>query len=196
MLIAGCVNEDVQAPVEQVRAAAFRAAEAPTLTVYTMISNRDGRGGHSALMVSGSQRVLFDPAGSWFHPSAPERGDVFYGMTPWHVNFYEDYHARPTYHVVKHELAVSPEMAERALALVQANGTAPKATCARNVSRILRELGFTDVGRTWYPEVMMRDVARIPGIRESKIFDDEEDPWSPERGARARDVAQELLADG
>ena len=195
LALAGCVNEDVQAPLAQAQAAAYRAPGQPTLTIYTMISNRDGRGGHSALMVSGSQRVLFDPAGSWYHPTAPERGDVFFGMTPGLVEFYEDYHARPTHHVVKQEIAVSPEIAEQALGLVQAHGTAAKATCGQSVSGILRELGFSNVSRAWFPERIMRDVADIPGVRETKRYDDEEDPWSPERGARAAAAAATILAD-
>lgn len=195
LALAACVNEDVQAPLERVGAAAFRAPDAPMLTVYTVISNRDGRGGHSALMVSGSQRVLFDPAGSWYHPQAPERGDVFYGMVPGLVAFYEDYHARPTHHVVIQEVPVPPEVAERALRLVEAHGTASHATCARAISGILRELGFSSVGRTWFPEAMMEDVASLPGVRERKMFDDERDPWSPEQGARAAAIAVERLAD-
>nr|WP_238941290.1 hypothetical protein [Jannaschia sp. Os4] len=179
----------------QAQAAAYRAPGAPTLTVYTMISNLSGRGGHSALMVSGSQRVLFDPAGSWYHPTAPERGDVFFGMTPGLVEFYEDYHARPSYHVVKHEIAVDAATAERALQLVQAHGTAGKATCGQSVSGVLRELGFTSVKRAWFPERVMRDVAALPGVRETKRFDDVEDPWSPERGARAQAIALEKAAE-
>lgn len=194
LALAACVNEDVQAPLEQAQRAAYRAPGGPTLTVYTVVSNRNGKGGHSALMVSGSQRVLFDPAGSWYHPTAPERGDVHFGMTGGLVEFYEDYHARPAWHVVKHEIAVSPAVAEQALRLVQAHGTAPKATCGRSVSGILGQLGFA-VREQWYPVPIMNEVARIPGVRETKIFDDVEDPWSPEKGARAREVAAELLAD-
>jgi hypothetical protein len=59
-----------------------------------MLRSETGTGAHSALVVDdGTQRLLFDPAGGWFHPAAPERNDVLYG-------FYLQWHARETHHVV------------------------------------------------------------------------------------------------
>lgn len=180
-LLTACGADNVFAPQAEVDSRAFRAEGPPKLTLITAINNRSGAGGHSALMVSGSQRVIFDPAGTWHHPTAPERGDVIFGITPTMLEFYIDYHARPTYHVVRQEITVSPALAEQALALVQAHGPASKATCGQSVSGILRELGFTQVSRRWFPDRIMDDFADVPGVVETKIFDDTEDPHSPER---------------
>ncbi|MEL6585073.1 MAG: hypothetical protein AAFY65_16925 [Pseudomonadota bacterium] len=193
LALAGCGADNVYAPLEEVSARAYRAEGPPTLTLITAINNRSGQGGHSALMVSGSQRVIFDPAGTWWHPTAPERGDVLFGITPTMLEFYSDYHARPTYHVVFQELTVSPEMAEQALALVQAHGPASKATCGQSVSGILQELGFTNVRRAWYPHKIMRDFANVPGVQERKVFDNEVDAHSPD-GPRVARVLDDGIA--
>ncbi|WP_179378672.1 hypothetical protein [Jannaschia marina] len=185
-VLAACGADNVYAPLEEVERRAYRAEGPTTLTLFTAINNRSGAGGHSALMVSGSQRVIFDPAGTWHHPTAPERGDVIFGITPTMLEFYVDYHARPTYHMVSQEITVSPEVAERALQLVQAHGPANKATCGQSVSGILQELGFNQVNRRWYPDRLMNDFAAVPGVRTSKVFDDTIDPHSPERPTVAR----------
>ena len=174
-VLAACGADDVYAPMAEVEARAYRAGGEPTLTLLTAINNRDGSGGHSALMVSGSQRVIFDPAGTWWNPAAPERGDVAFGITPAMLDVYVDYHARPAWRMVIQEIPVTPEVAERALALVQAHGPAGKATCGRAVSGVLRELGFDTVGRTWFPKRIMRDFAALPGATERVVRDDTED---------------------
>lgn len=180
-VLAACGADNVYAPMTEVSSRAYRDAGPAKITLMTAINNRSGSGGHSALLISGSQRVIFDPAGTWHHPTVPERGDVLFGMTPTMLEFYLDYHARPTYHMVLQEITVSPEVAERALQIVQAHGPASKATCGQSVSGILQQLGYTQVKRRWYPDKIMRDFASVPGVTERKIFDDTEDPHSPER---------------
>ena len=69
-------------PVEQVQAVAYQDPGGPKLTLITVDNNRSGGGAHTALMVSGSQRVLCDPAGSFRPDWVTEHGDVIYGMTP------------------------------------------------------------------------------------------------------------------
>ncbi|KIT17087.1 hypothetical protein [Jannaschia aquimarina] len=186
LALAGCGADNIYAPLEEVQSRAWSEPGPTKLTLITAINNRSGSGGHSALMISGSQRVIYDPAGTWWHPVAPERGDVKYGITPQLLDFYVDYHARPTYHVVMQEITVSPEIAERALRLVQERGPASKATCGQVVSGVLRDLGFTQVRQGWFPDRIMRDFANVPGVNESKVFDDTVDPWSPERPGVAR----------
>ncbi|MEM9796110.1 MAG: hypothetical protein AAF919_06455 [Pseudomonadota bacterium] len=185
-LLVGCGADNVYAPMEEVQRRAYAADGPATLTLITAINNRSGQGGHSALMISGSQRVIFDPAGTWWHPTAPERGDVIFGITPTMLDFYVDYHARPTYHVVLQEVTVPRETAETALRLVQAHGPAPKATCGQSISGVLQELGFTPVRRAWFPDRIMRDFETVPGVQTEKVFDDTVDPHSPERPGVAR----------
>jgi len=96
LILAACA-EPVSAPDADVQRAAFRYDAPPSITVITVISNRSGAGAHSALLINGSQRVMFDPAGTFHHPQLPERNDVIYGMQPKALEFYLDYHARETF---------------------------------------------------------------------------------------------------
>lgn len=181
LFVSACGADKVFAPEDQVQRAIYRSDEPPSITLYTMINNRSGEGGHAALLVNGSQRVLFDPAGSWKLASAPERHDVLYGMTPAALTHYIDYHARPTYHVVEQKKFVSPQVAELALRLVQENGAVPKAMCANSVSGILRELpGFENTSRTYFPARLSRNFAETQvGLQTRKYFDDVEDNSRP-----------------
>lgn len=145
-----------------------------TLTLFTVIANGSGAGAHSALMVNGSQRVLFDPAGSWHHPNLPERNDVHYGITDIAVDFYIDYHSRVTYHTVVQEIVVSAEVAELALRAVQEFGAVPKAMCTNSVSQILRTLpGFESLPQTLFPRTLSAAFAELPGVSEEKFYDDD-----------------------
>ena len=105
--LSGCAAERVWAPDDAVARAAYRHDGPPRLTLFTMINNRTGAGAHTSLMINGSQRVIFDPAGSFKHETLPERHDVVYGITPPVADVYTRYHARKTYHVKVQELDVS-----------------------------------------------------------------------------------------
>lgn len=174
--LAACGAKSIIAPEAEVQRAIYRADGPPSLTLYTMINNRSGEGGHSALMVNGSQRVLFDPAGSWYNRTVPERNDVLFGMTPLMEQYYRDYHARETYHLVIQTVEVSPEVAEKALRDVQAHGAVPQAFCANSVGKILSGLpGFESLDRTMFPARLSRSFAKFPGIVTVTQFDSDPD---------------------
>ena len=171
--LAGCGGGvAVYDPPAEVQARAWVEPGPPTITLLTAINRRTGDGGHSALMISGAQRVMFDPAGSWTNRTVPERGDVLYGITPTILEFYTDYHARPTYDMVLQSITVSPEMAARAIAAVEANGPVGKVRCGIAVSGILNELGFAQVAPRWRPDRIMDDFATIPGATREVVRDD------------------------
>ena len=161
---------------ETVSRAAYVHDGPPALTLYTMINNRSGAGAHSSLMINGSQRVIFDPAGSVRLSAVPERNDVLYGVTPGVADFYARAHARETYHVVIQRVEVSPEVAERALQLALQNGPVASAQCALRTSSILRQLpGFETVGSTWFPKRLMEDMAELPGVQTTRLFEEDDD---------------------
>jgi hypothetical protein len=175
-VLAACTAERVWAPDADVQSALYRHPGPPELALITMINNRNGRGGHSALVVNGSHRVLFDPAGSWYHRTTPERNDVFFGLTPRMFDLYVYYHARETYHVVIQRIPVSLEVANRTLALVQEAGPVPAANCSRSIGEVLRQIpGFESLTVNWYPESMMDEFARLPGVTTQRIFHDAPD---------------------
>jgi hypothetical protein len=177
LILVGCEGADTtMAPDDVVARAAYSPGGQPTITLYTMVSNDTGAGGHTAVMINGSQRVLYDPAGSWRHPLVPEQGDVHFGFTEFMRSFYIDFHARTTYHVVVQELPVSLAQANAAIAAVRAQGAAPPAYCARYTSTALNRVpGLEGLGTTWYPVSLMERFAEVPGVRTEKIFDDDPD---------------------
>lgn len=182
LALAACGGERVFAPDEDVTRALY-VHDGPTeITLYTMVSNRTGQGGHSALLINGSHRVLFDPAGSWWHRTSPERHDVFYGITPTLEAFFIDYHARETYHVVIQRVSVPPQVAEQAIRLAERAGPVPNAYCANAVSGLLRELpGFETLPRTFFPVTLSEAFGRLPGVRTERVFDDSPDASPEER---------------
>jgi len=131
LTLAACGAEPKWAPEEQVQAARYVHDGPPAITLFTVINNRSGSGAHSGLMINGSERIMFDPAGTWNHPRIPERNDVHFGITPRIVNFYIDYHARETFRVVEQTVVVSPGIAELVAQRAKAYGAVPKAQCAR-----------------------------------------------------------------
>ena len=156
LFLAACGAESVYAPEEDVQRAIYRHDAPPSITVLTVVSNRDGSGGHSALLINGSQRLIFDPAGTWHHPQIPERNDVHFGMKDAAVEFYKDYHARETWHVVSQEIPVSADVAEMAIQRALNYGAVPKAYCTQANTDILRSLpGFEGVPKTFYPVKLM-----------------------------------------
>lgn len=195
--LAGCAVEEVWAPDEAIQRAVYVPGGTPTVTLVTMISNSNGTGGHSALIIDGAQRVVFDPAGSWFHPMIPERNDVLYGMGEPFMGFYMDYHARETYHVVLQERDVSPQTAAALIAAVQSNGAVPQAQCSLSISRILsRQPEFASVGTSWFPGRTMERFGQLPGVRESRIYDDDSDNNLELLQAQARAAQSQAIAAG
>ena len=171
LFLAACGAKSVMAPEADVQRAIYHHDAPTSVTLFTMINNRSGEGGHAALLVNGSQRVLFDPSGSWFHRNAPERNDVLFGMTPRMVEIYNDYHARETYHVVMQTIAVPPEVAEQVLRDVQAKGPVPAAFCSNSVSAILKGTpGFEELKGSIFPAKLMRSFATLPGVTTQKVF--------------------------
>lgn len=175
-LVVACTPYSDNAPDDVVAQVAYRHDGPPKITLFTMINNRTGAGAHSSLMINASQRVVFDPAGSVRHPRIAERDDVLFGITPAVAEFYESAHARITYHVVIQEIEVAPEVAERALQLALARGRVAGGFCSQATSGILTQLpGFESIRPSFFPNNTMSQFARIPGVTERKLFEDDDD---------------------
>lgn len=176
LALAACGAEPKWAPEEQVQAARFVADEPPSVTLYTVVSTSSGTGAHSAILVNGSERLIFDPAGTWHHPKLPERNDVHFGMTDKALAFYIDYHARKTYDVIEQRVEVSPEVAELVLRRVKEYGAVPKAMCTQATSSVLRGVpGFQSMPSTWYPKKLADAFGELPGVTTRRITDDDDD---------------------
>ncbi|WP_245729461.1 hypothetical protein [Salinihabitans flavidus] len=160
---------------EEVSRAIFRHDGPPKLTLYTMLNNDTGAGAHSSILINGSQRVAFDPAGSFRKEGIVSHDDVVYGMTPYMVDVYTRFHARKTYHVVVQELEVSPQVAEMALQKALAYGPVSQAQCAYATSDLLSQLpGFGDIGRTYFPKRLIDDFA-AKGATIQRLYEYDDD---------------------
>lgn len=176
LALSACTAEPKWATDEAVTRAAYVHDGPPSVTLFTVINNRSQEGAHAALLINASQRVMFDPAGTWHHPRLPERNDVHFGMTPKMVNFYIDYHARESFRVIEQTVLVSPQVAQMVLERAKAYGAVPKAQCARSVGSILNGVpGFKSIPVSWYPKKVMEAFGRLPGVTQRTITDTDAD---------------------
>ena len=174
--LSACAAESVYAPQSAVDAARFVAEPPTSITLFTVINNRNGSGAHSGLLINASQQIMFDPAGTWQHPLVPERNDVHFGITPRLVNFYIDYHARETFRVIEQKVVVTPGVAELIKQRAEAYGAVPKAQCSNSVSAILHGVpGFESLGSTWFPKKLSEEFGKLPGATTRTITDDSAD---------------------
>lgn len=175
-LLSGCAGDPTgDAPPEAAAAAAVSVPGPKSITVFTMVNNRTGKGGHSALLINGSQQVIFDPAGSFRDPRLVERKDVLYGVTPGWAAAYKSAHARASHHVVSQKFEVTPAQAEKALNLALGYGSVPGAFCTQATTDILSQIsGFEEVDRTYYPEKLMAQLASRSDVQTTRLYENDE----------------------
>lgn len=175
--LAACGADQRFDPQPQVDAARYVAGPPTYITLYTGVNDRNGSGAHAALLVNASERVLFDPAGTFVHPRAPIQHDVHFGMTNDIIASFLDYHARDSatekFHVIERTLIVPAGTAELILARVKANGAVPKAQCAQSISAILRDIpGFEGLPSTMFPVPLGEAFGEIPGVTTRKVTEE------------------------
>lgn len=169
LLLAGCEVYQPASP-EEISRARYVSEEPPSITLVSMVNTRTGKSAHSALLINGSERVLYDPAGTFTHPDLPRRGDIHYGITPRFLDYYERYHARHSHFVHSQTVYVSRATADRVLANAQAIGPTPKMLCNTSVAAALKPVPpFTEVRSSIFPEASREDFARISGVRDSYV---------------------------
>lgn len=171
--LAACTKPAVWAPDEEVMAARYVHRGPPSITFFNVIANESGTGEHAALMINASQRVLFDPAGSWRHPESPEQHDVHFGFNDRQLHRYIYYHARATHYVRQHYIELPPEHAELILQLARRAGPVSDGFCARSIGEILQQVpGFEHMPVAFQPNRLSDAFARLPGVREEHIRSD------------------------
>ena len=150
---------------ETLAAVSYRNEGPRTLTLLTMVNNQSNAGAHTSLVIGASERVLFDPAGSFKAQGVPERGDVLYGISPRTEQIYISAHSRSSHRVIAQTIEVTPEQAEMAYNLARANGPVPGAFCTNSTSALLSKIpGFESIGVNFYPKKLMEDFAALPGV--------------------------------
>ena len=181
--LSGCAvlfeDKTPQASDAEMAALSYVSADPPSLTLVTSISNRDNSGAHTALIINGPERAVFNPAGSWRHPLAPEQGDFHRNFSPGMEKWFFDYHARETYRIRAQTVEVPMAVAAQALEAARASGSVPPAQCTRAITQILDDLpGFDGFGVTWWPLRASTRFADLPGVTTVLYTDDSPDDWS------------------
>ena len=179
LFLIGCGGpaEPRWAPDGEILKYAYRDDGPTELRLYTVVSTRNGSGAHSGLLISTPrERILFDPAGTFKLPFAPERNDVHYGITPRALAVYIDYHARETYDVIEQRIPVTAAQADKIAQLAKAYGPVPKAQCSVAINRILQQVpGFEAMRITYFPNATRDQFALLPGVTTRVISDDDAD---------------------
>lgn len=177
LMLAGCAGQAVWAPEESVAAVRHRHPGPPQITLVTCLNNDSRSGAHTGLILNASERVIFDPAGSFRFDGMAERNDVVFGATDAVVARYAAFQASEAYHAILLTKPVSPEVAEAALRGVLAAGPVPKVQCTRVTANVLRALpGFEGLRTTWLPDNLMRQFARLPEVTSEFVYLDQ-DKW-------------------
>ncbi len=165
--LAACGADHKFASDADVAKARYSPGPPASITLITSINGRSGAGAHSALLINGSERVLYDPAGSWELKDglAPERNDLHYGITPPVLATYLDFQASTVFHVIEQTILVPQSVADQAIAVSAAHGSAPKADCSQSISTILHQVpGFEAVGGSFFPKALSRNFGKLSGV--------------------------------
>lgn len=173
LFLVACVNNTIAPPAE-VAAARFVNEEPPFVSLITMINTKTNSGEHSALLINGSQQVLYDPAGTFRHSRALRSDDIMYGITPGLADYYNSYHARFGYYVKIQKLSISLEQADAMIRRTQAEGAVPKLTCGRATSDILNDFPqFAHIGTTYFPGSVMTQFGKVAGVETTIVREDD-----------------------
>ena len=125
----------------------------------------NGDAAHTALLINGSQRVIYDPAGTFRDKDVPERADLLYGITPAKLDRYIDYQAEEGLLWLMQTKVVAPEVAEAAIRAAIEVGAAPGGFCARNSAEILSKTpGFQSIPVEFWPKKVKDAFAALPGV--------------------------------
>ena len=170
LVLAACGADNKWASDDAVARARYVDPGRPSITLFTSVNTRSNTGAHNGLMINGSQRVLWDPAGSFEQPSVPERHDVLYGMTPVMLSYYVDFQGSAPFQVVEQTVYVTPEVAEQVMQAAIAHGPVAKAECSRGILAVLDGVpGFEGLPDTWFPRTLSKAFSKLPGVVERTI---------------------------
>ena len=170
LVLVACTADHKFASDADVARARYVDPNPPSITLFTSLNSRNDVGAHSAILINGSQRVLYDPAGSWEQPAAPERNDLHYGMSPGILANYADFQGTAPFKLLQQTIFVSPEVAEMVLQNAIAHGAANKAACTNAIGQVLRPVpGFESLPPTLFPKRMSIAFAALPGVQTRTI---------------------------
>ena len=175
LLVIGCVPLPELDLTKEIDVPRYRHPGGATVTLVTVLGSKRGFGAHSALIVNGNQRVIFDPAGSLEHESLTIRGDVIYGANPAVVDTYIDYHTRNTHDTSVLSIRVPDEIAEDLLIRIMKHGYGRRAHCAQSISSLLHDThGFENIRTTFFPKKLMENFLELKNVKSIRFSQPDE----------------------
>lgn len=169
-LLASACAEHIVADPATVAAARYTSDEPPYVELVTTVKRDTGKGAHTGLIINASERVIWDPAGTFQYPDLPEVEDVHFGATDRLVSYYKRYHARFSHFVHSQRVYLDPVSAEKLLLSARNHGAVPKMFCSTSTADVLRVLPqFANLRRSMFPERLREDFAKVPGVVDSYV---------------------------
>ena len=166
----GCSNLRDFDPVTTINTPGYRHPGGATVTLVSVVSKRSNTAAHSALIVNGTQRIIFDPAGTLFHKNLKFRGDVIYDANPSVVDFYIRYHTRNTHDTVMQSVDVADALAEDLLKRLLSRGYVWKSFRAQSASTLLRATpGFENIRPTFSLQKLMKNFGKIENVGQARF---------------------------
>jgi len=167
LMLVACTADHKWASDADVARARYVDPNPAYITLFTSFNTRSSEGVHSGLLINtGSERVLYDPAGSWELSLAPERADLHYGMTPSVLASYADFQGTAPFELMQQTLFVTPERAEQIKQAAIAHGSANKAACTNAMTQVLRTFPeFSSLPRTLFPKKLAKAFGQLPGVQ-------------------------------
>lgn len=176
VLAAGCApKQRPNADPDKIAAVAYSKPGQPELILYTMINNRSGQGAHTSMLIGASQRVIFDPSGSFYSSAVPERNDVLFGANPGVEKAYFTSHARSTHHVVIQKIPVTAEQSEMIYQKALTAGPVAGGFCTNSTASILKSVpGFENLKVTFYPHKLSAQMEKWPGVVTERYYENDD----------------------
>lgn len=177
LVLAGCSGTSVWAPDEAVESVRYRAPGPPYVTLYTCLNNDTRSGAHTGVLISGAERVMFDPAGSFTYDGMVERNDLLFGITDDVEAAYTAFQASEGYHLIKLTCELTLQEAMLAHAAAAREGPVAKTQCTRAAAHVLQAVPrFAGLRASLFPDNLMRQFAALPGMRAEFVYLDS-DQW-------------------
>lgn len=170
--VSGCTAIAPYAKDEVVAAASYRDDGPREFKLMTVINVDSGSAAHSALLINGPERILFDPAGSFEYGPIPERNDVLFGISPRHEFVYKTSHASEKRYIQIQTVQLTEEQGMAAYQAALNWGASPAAYCTRATSGVIRSIpGFESINSTWYPRKLADQLSTFPGVSQELYYE-------------------------
>jgi hypothetical protein len=177
LLLAGCGGLDPSADadlLQELRAeTSYFPDNAPPSATLLLSEHKGGSGAvHAALVITGSERVIYDPSGSFTHPDTRRLGDVVYGASDPVVEMFALHNADKDHDAMMRRIPLSAEEAEQMLARARSRGGAMPGYCAKSVADVMRAAPrFAAMRDTFWPSNVLEDFVQF-GPVETRVVSD------------------------